>query len=230
MTQNNNKLVAHQEEWERVTKELESENFKLMSYDNTLISLFRNVHGKNVLDYGAGPGVLALAVAKLGGKIKVYDLNQEMRAKAGEKIGMENVYEAVEKIPDGAFDIIICNLVLCIVPEAEVYNIVQNIKQKLHPDGRVYVGFCNPRIFEVKESNLDFRFPTGESYETNHDYKKIKKEGNYEIIESHRPIEWYDRVYEKYGLELVAKHFTPEYELKGDYIKDFIIFELKHYT
>jgi len=200
---------------------------KLMSYDNTLVSLFGDVRGKNILDYGAGPGVLALAIKKLGGNVRVYDINPEMRLKAGEKIGSQNIYKTIDQIPDTNFDIVICNLVLCIVTEDEVRNIVNNIKRKLHPNGRAFIGFCNPKIFETKESQLDFRFPTGESYEKNHDYKKIKKEGGYEIIESHRPIEWYEKVYQDCGLDLVTKTLTPEYELKGNKINDFLIFELK---
>lgn len=220
-------MVARQDEWARVAQELDAENLKLMSYDNTLVSVCGDVKGKNVLDYGAGPGVLALAIQKLGGISKVYDLNADMRAKAAAKIGASNVYHTAEEIPDNFFNIIICNLVLCIVPEEEVRTIVNNLKNKLHPNGRILIGFCNPKIFDVAESNLDFRFATGQPYEENHDYKKIKKEGGYEIIESHRPIEWYEEVYSSCGLELVKKHYTPEYELGGKKIHDFIIFELR---
>jgi len=49
----------------------------------------------------------------------------------------------------------------------------------------------------------------------------------YEIIENHRPIEWYEEMYKEQGLNLVDTFFTPEYELKGRKIKDFIIFKLK---
>lgn len=124
-------------------------------------------------------------------------------------------------------DFIICNLVLCINPEDEVRKIVKNISSFLRESGAAYIGFCNPKIFNVPESNLDFRFPTGDAYETNHRYKKIKKEGNYEIIEDHRPLDWYEGVYADAGLITVAKHFTPEYKLKGNKIRDFVIFELR---
>ena len=56
---------------------------------------------------------------------------------------------------------------------------------------------------------------------------KTKKEGRYQIIENHRPIEWYEKVYKMEGLKLVDIIFTPEYELKSRKIKDFIIFKLK---
>ena len=226
MNQDSSKLIAEQQEWNRVSAELESENLKLMSYDNTLFSLFGEIKGKNILDYGAGPGVLALAVSKLGGNIKAYDINSEMREKSRLKIGKKNIYNSVEEIPKNYFDIVICNLVLCIVPEDEVKKIVTNIKSLLNDKGFALIGFCNPKIFNVKESNLDFRFPTGDNYESNHQYKKIKKEGGYEIIETHRPIEWYEKIYSAAGLKLSGEFFTPEYDLKNNRIQDFIIFKL----
>ena len=220
------KMVAEQEEWNRVSAELEEENLKLMSYDNTLFSLFGDVKGKNVLDYGAGPGVLALATAKLGANMKVWDINTELRQKSAEKIGVENVYNSLEEIPKNFFDIIICNLVVCIVPEDEVKDIMINIKSELKEEGFALVGFCNPKIFTVKESNLDFRFPTGASYETNHQYKKVKKEGLYEIIETHRSVEWYEKLFIELGLKVEGKYYTPKYQLSGKEIEDFIIFKI----
>lgn len=220
------KLIQEQKQWHGVAKELEAENLKLASYDKTLLSTIGNMSKKNILDYGAGPGILALALQKLGANIKVYDINPEMRKNAGKKIGKSNVYSDINKIPQNHFNVIICNLVLCIVPEQEVKFILSNMKNLTKQDGTVYIGFCNPKIFNVPESNLDFRFTTGKKYAENHEYKKIKKEGNYEIIELHRPIEWYEEEYKKAGFKVSEKSFTPEYELKGNKINDFIIFKL----
>ena len=221
------KLVSQNTQWAVVSQELKAENIKVAYYDNVLIPLLGNLDGKKVLDYGAGPGILAIALKKLGADVKVWDISPDIRKLAGEKIGSENVYDKLTEIPKNNFDFIICNLVLCINPENEVELIVKNIKNFLKADGRAFIGFCNPLIFDIPESRIDIRMQTGKRYEENHQYTKIKKEGNYKIIEDHRPIEWYEKVYRESGLRLTNKHFTPEYTFKNRKIKDFAIFELK---
>lgn len=171
--------------------------------------------------------MLALALQKLGAQSYVYDLVEEMYALSAQKIGDANVYREVKEIPRNMFDIIVCNLVVCIVEEEEVENIITNIKNELKPGGKAYIGFCNPLIFNIPESNLDIRHPTEHGYCDNHTYKKTKKEGGYEIIEIHRPVEWYEELFEKVGLPLSQKYFTPEYSLHGNNINDFIIMELE---
>ena len=227
MWDSNRILISGQGQWSRVLKELESEKIKLAYYDNTLIPLLGNLKNKKVLDYGSGPGVLATAIKARGADVRIFDISPEMRMRAGERIGHENVYKKIDEVPQDYFDFIICNLVLCIVPEEEVKRIVSNIKSFLNKKGFVFIGFCNPLIFDVPESKIDFRMLTKYKYEDNHNYKKIKKEGNYEIIESHRPIEWYTKIYDDMGFSVVNTIFTPEYELKGRKIKDFVIFKLK---
>ena len=226
MWRNIMKGVFDQKKWGIVSAELQAENLKLASYDDTLIPLLSNLKGKKVLDYGAGPGVLALALKKLGADVKVYDVSEDMLKKSAEKIGKGNVYDKVSNIPKNSFDFVICNLVVCIVPENEVKKIVEDIQKLLKPEGIAYIGFCNPKILNVQESRLDLRYNEGR-YEDNHTYRKIKKEGGYEISELHRPIEWYEKVYSSVGLKVVNKIFTPEYVLNGIKIEDFVIFKLK---
>ena len=220
------KLVAEQKQWNIVLEELEKENIKIMSYDNKLIELFGNLNRKKILDYGAGPAVLESELKKLGAYVKTFDISEEMNNICRQKIGSENVYSIVNELPKNKFDIIICNLVLCIVEEDEVKNILRNIKNALNQKGFAFIGVCNPKIFYVPESRLDFRKQTGNKYEENHVYKKIKKEGTYEIHEIHRPIEWYEKTYKELGLNLVEIIFTPEYEFKGRKIQDFVIFKI----
>jgi len=221
------KTVTNQEQWDKVITELENEYNKLAAYDFTIIEKLQDVSGLNILDYGSGPAIMASMLKGLGSQVRIYDLSKEMREICADKLGRNAVFDTEKSIPDHFFDVVLCNLVLCIVTEESVSDILETLARVVHPDGRVYIGFCNPKIYEIKESRLDYRFPIGVNYEHNHDYKKIKKEGNYEIIEKHRPIDWYKKQFKMTGLRITDTLFTPEYEMNGFKIEDFIIFELQ---
>ena len=226
VTNYSNKLVANQESWAKVSQELEDEQIKLAFYDSTVIELLDNVTNKEILDYGCGPGILLTALQKLGANVRGYDISEEFCAQAGQKIGNGNIYYSVADIPQNHFDFAICNLVLCIVDEDEVEAIMRNIGNCLNDTGYAYIGFCNPKLLDVPETNLDLRPKPQCDYCTNHSYMKTKKEGGYQIIENHRPIEWYETLYNKVGLKTRDVIYTPEYELNGQNIQDFIIFKL----
>lgn len=221
------KTIEKQDQWHFVANQLEVENLKLASYDLTLLSELGDLNGKKVLDYGCGPGVLLLALKNLGAEAKGFDINLEMVKRAGLEIGTENVTDNLNIFFDNSFDIIICNLVLCIVSEEEVQNIVRHVKRLLKPEGKAYIGFCNPKIHNAPESQLDFRFFSGQDYEKNHSYKKIKKEGIYEIVENHRPVDWYGKIFYRQGLILLDILLTPEYKIRNEKISDFVIFKLQ---
>lgn len=221
------KQVPTNSEWALVAKELEAEELKLASYDVALLDLLGDVRGRKILDYGCGPGILASALLRGGADIQIYDISPDMRQHAGRKIGRDRVYSSIGGVPMNYYDHVICNLVLCVVGDEIVPEIAGNMKEVTRNEGTIYVGFCNPMIFDVKESLLDIRRPTGQGYGENHQYSKTKKEGDYQIVEEHRPLEWYEETFIKSGLVVLEKHFTHEYELNGILIEDFVIFEMR---
>ncbi|MDD9953328.1 MAG: methyltransferase domain-containing protein [Candidatus Woesearchaeota archaeon] len=220
------KEIANHSQWGRVAAELAAEDLKLASYDRPLLELLGDVSGRRMLDYGAGPGVLATALRRGGAQVRTHDISPEMNRLAGEQIGHENVYHTPDEIPQQYFDDVICNLVLCIIPDEDVPVVVQQLRRVTREEGTIYNGFCNPMIFDVPESQIDFRKQTGHTYCENHQYAKTKKEGGYEILEEHRPLEWYQRMFQDGGLTVRAQHFTPQYTLHKKNIQDFVIFEL----
>ena len=219
-------VVKKSDEWGLVVQDLADENLKVQSYDHTMMPLLGDVADKKVLDYGSGPGILASALQRMGADVQTFDIDPEMNKASARRIGADNVFWNIGDVPVNHYDIVICNLVLCINEEDEVRNIARNIRQELCEGGRAFIGFCNPKIHNVPESQLDFRPKPEREYSENHSYMKTKKEGMYQIVENHRPIEWYKKIYHEAGLRLVDTFYTPEYELKGSKIRDFIIFKL----
>ncbi|MBI5047258.1 class I SAM-dependent methyltransferase [Candidatus Micrarchaeota archaeon] len=221
------RFVGIMDEWAKVAAELQGEDLKQKIYDNTLLDLCGDLKDKKVLDYGAGPGVIAKRIARVGARVHAYDVSPDMLRIAAQNLGSEKVHTNVSEVTNGSFDIVFCNLVVCIVPEEEVVRIARNIRAALTEKGKAYVGFCNPKLYNVPESLIDFRHSTGDDYEQNHKYRKTKKEGNYDIDELHRPIGWYQGIWNSIGLKCTKVAFTPEYATRdGKRISDFIIFEL----
>ncbi len=221
------KSVENSNEWSEVTEDLEAEVIKIQTYDWEIFQRLDLCKHKQILDYGSGPGVFAQFLLNNGANVFAYDPNEDLRIPARSKLGDRRVFDSVDDIPDGSFDAILCNLVLCIIDDQEVESVLTNILAKLTSGGEAFIGFCNPKIFRVGESRLDFRFPSGANYHTNHQYEKVKKEGGYKIIEWHRPIQWYETSLEKHGFEIAPMLYTPHYDFKGSTIRDFVIFQVR---
>ncbi|MCL1902119.1 MAG: class I SAM-dependent methyltransferase [Alphaproteobacteria bacterium] len=223
--------IIRDNNWHEVYNELKAEELKLSVYDDFLMSLIGNVEYKKVLDYGCGPGVIANALKRLNpnAEIDVYDTNKQIITGARDKKALnDNIIILGDKsdIKKETYDFVLCNLVLCIVEDYEAIKISKNIYEAMKEEGTALVGFCNPKIFNVRETKLDIRHLTGENYKQNHEYLKEKKEGTYRIYEKHRPIEWYSKIFKAAGFKISKKFFTAPYELKGNQINDFIIFKL----
>ena len=219
------KIIRH-DEWHEVYEELENEEVKLSVYDKFIINLMKNVDGKTVLDYGCGPGMIGDELEKLNANVDVYDSNERILKIARKRILDKNIKYNTSDIHENIYDFVLCNLVLCIVEDEQVFEISQTIYNALKKNGIALIGFCNPKIFNIHETKLDKRHLTGEKYKQNHEYLKEKKEGGYFIYEKHRPIEWYSNIFKKAGFGTAKKVFTKPYEWKGKQINDFVIFKL----
>lgn len=221
------KKFIGQDDWHEVYEELENENLKLSVYDNFIINLMGNVNGKAVLDFGCGPGMIGQALENLNADVDVYDINKKILKIARKRLLEKNVIYNATDIDKNKYDFVLCNLVLCIVEDEQVIEITKSIYNSLKNSGIALVGFCNPKIFKIRESKLDIRHFSGEGYKKNHTYLKQKIEGGYFILEKHRPIDWYSEVFKKADFVVSKKIFTDAYFWKGKKINDFIIFKLK---
>ncbi len=221
------KNIAASAGWGRVADELAAEELKVASYDTVIFDRLRNIEGVRWLDYGSGPGVLAEACKRMSADIHTWDIDPTMNQHCAERIGEDRVFQSLHEMRGQLFDIITCNLVMCIVTERTVKEISDRISRLLRKDGRAFLGFCNPQIFDVPETQLDIRFPTGDTYFDHHRIPKIKKEGGYRIHDRVRPLSWYHDLFMRSGLEQIALHMTQPYKMPGSdrTIRDFVIFE-----
>lgn len=221
------KEVRASSAWDTVANELATETLKVASYDNVVLEKAGDLENARMLDYGSGPGVLASVCKDAGADIHTWDINPKIREACAERIGANRVFNSLAEMRGQIFDIITCNLVMCIVSEKEVQAIARRLSRMLRRDGKVFIGFCNPQIYDVPETELDIRFPTGDSYFDHHTIPKIKKEGNYRIFDNVRPISWYHNRFMESRLEQTALHTTAPYKMPGSErtIRDFVIFE-----
>jgi len=222
------KIIVEQNEWDKVYQELENEVIKTSSYDKFIIQLMGDIVNKNILDYGSGPGVIAKSLHDLDANVDIYDINKNILEMAGKRIEKDNIIFEKEKISQNHYDIVLCNLVICIVKHDEVLDIAKDVYNAMLPEkGIAFIGFCNPLIYKIHETFLDIRHSGNLNYDVNHMYYKQKKEGEYIIPEMHRPIEWYEKIFSKAGLSVEEKIFTNKYEFNNNEINDFVIFKLK---
>jgi 2-polyprenyl-3-methyl-5-hydroxy-6-metoxy-1,4-benzoquinol methylase len=215
-------------EWNDLSKEVDEQNIKQMIYDDVLLNFAKNdIANKKILDYGCGTGEIALRLAKLGGNVDAWDESEKMRKSASVKLGKEKVFNKFEEIPKKSYDTIFCNLVLCIVDEKEDKKIMERLRKYLTDNGVVYIGFCNPLDYNIKETRLQYRKTTGANYGEHHVYKKTIKDGGWKITERHKPIEFYEKLFVDNGFVVEDKIFSTPEIINGEKRSDFVVYKLE---
>ena len=221
------RIIVEKNEWDLVYKDLVNEKIKTSIYDDCIIKLMGEAGNKRILDYGGGPGVIAKALKDTGANVDIYDINKQILRMANYRLADENIMSNKSSITQNTYDFVLCNLVVCIVEDDEVISIAEDIYNALHQEGIAFIGFCNPKIYNIHESQLDIRHSGNMNYEVNHEYLKEKKEGGYIVPEKHRPLEWYNKIFEEMRFSINDISFTPEYIFNGKKINDFVIYTLK---
>lgn len=97
-----------------------------------------------LLDYGAGTGLVSLPLANLANSLVLIDASQEMLALADHKIKKHGlgqtqtlVADFTKAVPPVHADVIIVSLVLLHIPETE--KILKALYECLNPDGRLMI-------------------------------------------------------------------------------------------
>jgi GT2 family glycosyltransferase/SAM-dependent methyltransferase len=161
-----------------------------------------------VLDYGCGKGTLAVKLANPGKRIAAYDPDT-----AGFQTTREHTKEVQFVGEDGlrlylttsqAFDCVVCNLVLCTIPDdAEVVKVLDNCRRLVASNGFILLGICNSFNLSVMESETHVKELDGkENYENKFVYEKLNKKTGRRRWDVHRPFSWYEMAIRKVGFSV----------------------------
>lgn len=185
-----------------------------------------------VFDYGCGWGEWADELHKNGYSVTAFDVSDAMVNEARKKFGASASflskieYESSAPTLAGRFELITSNLVLCIMNEDEQRRMLRSMKQMLKPGGTILISFCHPH-HDYKPENVTAikQAPPGARYEDTFVYRKKIKENGIEFDDNHRPMEFYLKLFDEFGLAVVEQHESDT--LNTGFDPDFIIFTLK---
>lgn len=105
-------------------------------------------HFNAILELGCGTGKNTIFLAQIGATVHALDFSEGMIAKAKEKVQAENVrFEMADltkrwNCEDGAYDLIVCNLVLEHIQDLE--HIFAEAARTLQPGGRFFINELHP--------------------------------------------------------------------------------------
>lgn len=197
-----------------------------------LISKYSKKKGK-VFDYGCGWGEFADILSRKGFKVSAYDDADEMVARAKEKFEKPKFYTKKEfhkniHSLESKFDLVVSNLVLCILKKPQQDILLKNVKMLLKKNGTIFISFCHPCFDYITESVLARRirpYTYNPKYEKEFKYRKIIHENRIQFNDYHRPLEYYTSLFNEHNLEIID--IAESEILKTEFYPDFIVFVLK---
>ncbi len=194
--------------------------------DPPLLRLAGEVSGMHVLDLGCGNGYLSRRFARQGAKVIAIDANAPLieliRTREAQESSGITYYVAdaahLEMLADGTFDLVICNMALMDIENAE--GAIQEVSRVLKPRGRFVASISHPCFDKVNTSgwDIEYIYPTTTIWRKMSHYREIAVDdlpwlrvaGNVvSTLAYHRPLSWYFRTLRASGL-LVAALEEPE--------------------
>jgi len=194
--------------------------------DPPLLRLAGEVSGMHVLDLGCGNGYLSRRFARQGAMVTAVDANapliERVRTREAQESSGITYYVAdaahLEMLADGTFDLVICNMALMDIENAE--GAIQEVSRVLKPRGRFVASISHPCFDKVNTSgwDIEYIYPTTTIWRKMSHYREITVDdlpwlrvpGNVvSTLAYHRPLSWYFRTLRASGL-LVAALEEPE--------------------
>jgi 2-polyprenyl-3-methyl-5-hydroxy-6-metoxy-1,4-benzoquinol methylase len=201
--------------------------------------IFSNLEINNVFDYGSGYGDMSKLLQNLNLSVTAYEPDEEVVEKYKKKyyqnINVLNYVRTKKLIANKtSFDSVLCSLVLChplAESKQERLKIINQIMADITALTNKYVimVICNPLYTYQTCSTLQKRI-----LPDNFDYKKeakfVKKiySSDRERFDIHRPLSFYEKLFEKYNLKIKEIIQTNDNSNINDINNsDFMIFVLE---
>ena len=194
--------------------------------DPPLLRLAGEVSGMHVLDLGCGNGYLSRRFARQGATVTAVDANAPLieliRTREAKESSGITYYVAdaahLEMLADGIFDLVICNMALMDIEDAE--GAIQEVSRVLKSRGRFVASISHPCFDKVNTSgwDIEYIYPTTTIWRKMSRYREMAADdlpwlrvpGDVVNTRSyHRPLSWYFRALRASGL-LVAALEEPE--------------------
>ena len=165
--------------------------------DSEVVSIFKTLQPKRLLDYGSGKCKTARQIKnETGADIFVYDVDREVLENRCQDFPR---YKPTEKNFDGSFDCALLNIVLCEVENSVVEEILTNISKALSPNGKVVVSVCNPDFAHIHKTEFQNRNFVPKNNLTEEVIMKTCIYTGKQKTEHHRPTEKYLDTFSKFG-------------------------------
>ncbi|HET7799246.1 MAG TPA: methyltransferase domain-containing protein [Humibacillus xanthopallidus] len=124
-----------------------------------MLALAGDVEGRRVLDAGCGNGPLMEALRAGGAAVSGFDSSAAMLELARERLGEDvdlQLVDLSQHLPyaDGAFDDVVCSLVLHYLPDWTAP--LAELRRVLKPGGRLLLAVNHPRILEASDPDADY--------------------------------------------------------------------------
>jgi SAM-dependent methyltransferase len=107
----------------------------------------RKLKPHRVLDYGCGKGKLARLLRQHVPEVAGFDPDPNLAARWQTSSGQSPGLTFTKTAPPlaGQFDVVVCSLVLCELPDGSDYDrVLANLRKAVCSDGHVFVAVCNP--------------------------------------------------------------------------------------
>ena len=194
--------------------------------DREVVSIFKSLNPKRLLDYGSGKCKTARQIkSETQAEIFVYDVDREVLENRCKDFPR---YKPTDKSFDSSFDCALLNIVLCEVENSVVEEILTDISKALLPDGKLLVSVCNPDFAHIHKTEFQNRnfVPKNNSAE-----EVITKTCIYtgkQKTEHHRPTEKYLDTFSKFGFKVEETINTKGLDIETlEAASDFKIFLLR---